>query len=226
MPSGGPPLRLRHRRRAPWKAGLTALLLVVLVVLPGAGAQAQQAVTERPLELVLGDGGTVEARLGPILETGGVARSLESGLPVRIRVVVELWRDRFVDTQEGRFEWRASVSLDPLSDRLLVQTGEGMEQDVFSPAAARTALQNALEVPLRPLRSGDHYYLARLEVETLSLSDLEELRRWLQGDLGPAVEGRGEVGGALGRGLRRLLVRFLGLPVQRHETRTRTFSAS
>ncbi|TVP79227.1 MAG: hypothetical protein EA352_00905 [Gemmatimonadales bacterium] len=200
---------------------VAVLLLLFAVPAPG---EARQTESIRPIELVLAGDDRVEARLGPILESGGVARSLESGLPVRIRLVVELWRDRFLDSQEDRFEWRASVRQDPLSDRFIVETGDGLEQDVFSAAAARTALQNSLEIPLAPSQSGNHYYLARLEVETLSLSDLEELRRWLQGDLGPAVEGGTEVGGAVGRGLRRLLVRVLGLPVQRYEARTRSFS--
>lgn len=195
---------------------------------PLAGAEAPPSldaflVLAPPIELQLLPDGAVSVRLGALFETGGTARSLRSGLPVRIRIVVELWRDRFIDSQEGRYEWRGSVRLDPLTDRYLVETGDGFEQDVFSPEAARTALQNAVQVPLAPERSGSFYYLARVEVETLSLSDLDELRRWLQGELGPAVEGGGEVGSAVGRGVRRFLVRLLGLPVQRYETRTRTF---
>jgi hypothetical protein len=63
-----------------------------------------------------------------------------------------------------------------------------------------------------------------MEVETLSLSDLEELRHWLQGDLGPAMDRNNELGSALGRGLRRILVRALGLPMQRFEARTQVFA--
>jgi len=55
------------------------------------------------------------------------------------------------------------------------------------------------------------------------VSDLDELRRWLRGDLGAAVGEGEEVGSALGRGFRRLLVRALGLPVQRYQARTPTF---
>jgi hypothetical protein len=200
-------------------ARLAFLLAAVLVAVPAA---AQERVP--PLDLrVQGGDGSVRLVLGDVLETPGVRQSLESGLPVRMGIVVELWRDRFLDALEGRHEWRATVLMDPLSDRYLVETGDGASGEFASLAGARTFLQGQLQVPLAPERGGRFYYLARLEVETLSLSDLEELRRWLQGDLGPAVEGREAVRGAMGRGLRRLLVRALGLPVQRYQTRTATF---
>lgn len=177
-----------------------------------------------PLELRLSTTtGEVDARLGEILGTSGTARSLESGLPVRILVVVELWRDRFFDSQEARFEWRATVRQDPLSNRFMVETGAGEQGNVISPAAAVSFLQRTLDVPIRPRPGARYYYLARIEVETLSLSDLDELRRWLQGDLSAAVEEGQGVGSALGRGLRRLFVRALGLPVQRFQARTPTF---
>jgi hypothetical protein len=62
-----------------------------------------------------------------------------------------------------------------------------------------------------------------VEMETLSLSDLEELQRWLQGDLAPAVVGEERVGSALARGVRRLLVRMLGLPAKRFQLRSPVF---
>lgn len=182
-------------------------------------------IAQEPLELRLaGPDGGVEAILGPVLSSNGIARSLESGLPVRLRVVVELWRDQLLDAQDGRYEWRATVRQDPLSSRYLVETAEGELGDVLSPTAARDFLQGTLDVPLRPAREGSFYYLGRIEIETLSASDLEELRRWLRGDLSAEVaEGGGSSGSLLGRGFRRLLVRALGLPVERHQARTPLF---
>jgi hypothetical protein len=63
-----------------------------------------------------------------------------------------------------------------------------------------------------------------VEIETLSLSDLEELRRWLQGDLAPSMAGGEPVGSAVGRGVRRIFVRALGLPTQRIEARSAAFN--
>ena len=44
-------------------------------------------------------------------------------------------------------------------------------------------------MPLKPREQGRYYYLGQVQVETLSLTDLEELQRWLHGDLAPAVKG-------------------------------------
>jgi hypothetical protein len=74
-----------------------------------------------------------------------------------------------------------------------------------------------------PTRAGRYYYLAHLEIETLSLSDLEELERWLQGELGPAVGGGRSLTGAVGEGAKRLLIRLLGLPTRRVEARSDRF---
>ncbi|TVP48249.1 MAG: hypothetical protein EA350_03665 [Gemmatimonadales bacterium] len=172
---------------------------------------------------VMEAGGAPRVTLGPVLTNEGVRSSLESGLPVRIRVVTELWRDRTFDALEGRHEWRATVRLDPLTSRYLLDTSQGEGAEAASPAAARSFLQNRLVPPLAPDRNGRFYYIAKIEIETLSLSDLDELRRWLRGDMGAAVGGQEEAGSLLGRGLRRLLVRALGLPVQRYETRTPAF---
>jgi hypothetical protein len=79
-------------------------------------------------------------------------------------------------------------------------------------------------VDVRPSRTGRYYYLAKLEVETLSLSDLEELRRWLRGEVGPAVAGSGSPESAVESGVRRVLVRMIGLPTRRMEARSGTFT--
>jgi hypothetical protein len=198
------------------------LLLSIPVLL--AATPTLAAPQDPPLRLqVEPASGAVHAFLGEVADAPGIRRSLESGLPVRIRIVTELWRERLFDAQEGRHEWRATIRLDPITERYRVETAGGAQGEVFSATAARAFLQARMSVPLRPTRPGRYYYLARIEIETLSLSDLDELRRWLQGDLGPAIEGREEVGGAIGRGLRRLMVRALRLPVQRYRTRTPTF---
>lgn len=203
---------LRRIRR-----GALALALLTLTV---AGLSAQE---QEPLALErLSDGG-IRVELGDIFASGGIRESLESGLPVRIRIVTELWRDRFFDSQEGRDEWRATVWSDPLSSTYRVETADVPVGTADTPEEAVELLRSQLQSPLRPSVRGRYYYLARIEVETLSLSDLEELRRWLRGELAPAVEGDEAIGGALGRGIRRLFVRALALPAIRFQTRTSRF---
>lgn len=206
-----------------------SLLRAALRLIPGilfllgiAGGVSAQNGT--PLRLVADPTmGRVEVQFDGLLGGPSLQRSLEGGLPVRMRLVVELWRDRFFDAQEGRFEWRGTVHYDPLTERYRVDAEDGFLRLTDSLVEAEELLERRVSVPLRPPVSGRYYYLARVEIETLSLSDLEELQRWLQGDLAPAMEEGDPVGGAVGRGVRRVFVRILGLPTQRFEARSAAF---
>lgn len=188
-------------------------------------AQEEEGGEENPVGLAVDAGtGVLRVSLGPVLEDGGLRRALHSGLPLRIRVQVELWKDRFFDSQRGRADWRATVVYDPLDRTYRVETSSDRSLRVVSSLEeAGEALSLSFDVPLRPREEGSYYYLGQLEVETLSLSDLEELQRWLRGDLAPAVAGDDEVENAVERGMRRLVVRVLGLPARRYRVRTPTF---
>ncbi len=171
------------------------------------------------------ESGRLDIRIGNLFADEGLTDALHSGLPLRILVVVDLWKDGFFDRHKGRGEWRATVRFDPLEGRYRVATGEqgSVEIVVDSLPEVRDALQSRFSMPLRPLERGRYYYLGKIEVETLSLSDLEELQRWLRGDLAPAVAGDEEMGSAVGRGLGRVFVRILGLPARRFKVRTPKF---
>lgn len=168
---------------------------------------------------------SVEILPGSLLEEPPLLSALRSGLPLRIRGRVELWRDRFFDQQEGEAEWRVTILHDPLEERyLLRREGTGAPPEIHPdlPSVAR-AVGSVFSADLRPSRSGTYYVLGMVEVETLSVSDLEELERWLRGDLGPSVQGEGNVGGAVTRGLRRLMIRMLDLPTRRIRLRSESF---
>lgn len=199
------------------------LALVAALVVPG-GLASQEAA---PLELVVAPRRTslVSFRLGDILREGSLQEALEAGLPLRIVVAVELWQDKFFDDQEGRTDWRATVVHDPLSGEFRLRTSEPQATDetLASLEETRLQLQRTVRLSLRPAEEGRFYYTGSMEVQTFSASDLEELQRWLRGDLAPAVAGEGDMDDALGEGMRRLLVRLLGLPTQRYRTRTPTF---
>jgi hypothetical protein len=90
-------------------------------------------------------------------------------------------------------------------------------------ADCEAALERAFQPPIRPPGPGRYYYIAVMNVETLSASDLEELRRWLRGEAAPAVSGDKPVGHAVQSGLRRFFVRLLGLPTRHYEVRTDIF---
>ena len=170
-----------------------------------------------------------EQEYAPVIEAEGLLRdaalrdALQSGLPLRFRLRVELWENRFFDRLAGDQVVAFALTQDPLERAYVLTTPAGERRHV-TVAQAEAAVENELRVQLRPGRRGRFYYLARLEVETLSLSDLEELRRWLQGEVGPAVEGRSSPENAVESGLRRLLVRVIGLPTRRLEARSGTFT--
>lgn len=216
-----PPRRARDPLHHTYRTGtrLTALFAATF-----ATQTPQQPV--RPLHLEV-DPSTyaLSFRLGASVADPRLEQVLSSGLPLRLTVRAELWRDRFVDGLADQESWRAVLVYEPLEGRyrLRISSSPAAERSFRSLEEAGAALQHPVRLRLRPERPGRYYYLATLEVETLSLSDLEELRRWLRGELGPAVSGEREPESALATGLQRLLIRVLGLPNRRFEVRTATF---
>jgi len=85
------------------------------------------------------------------------------------------------------------------------------------------ALAFAYQVNVRPAEPGRYYYAGSLQVTTLSDSDLDELERFLAGDLGQSEDRGGNLGDALGREATRFLLRLAGLPSQRLEARSPPF---
>jgi hypothetical protein len=162
-----------------------------------------------------------------LMDDGVFDAALHNGFPVRYHFRLELWRDqRIFDHLERDVAWDALVRLDPLTNEYTLVRSGGTQETFTTVDAMSQALATAFTVDLLP-SGGDHghryYYVASLEIESLSLSELEEVERWLRGDLGRAIEHRGDVGDALSRGARRLLIRFSGLPRRRLEARTGTF---
>jgi hypothetical protein len=204
-------------------------LFLLALGLLGSSAPPVAAQDEAPLRFQIQPGsGEAAVEVGNLLDDPRLQETVRSGLPLRIRVRIELWKDGFFDDQKGQYEWRASVIYDPLIRLFQVQAGgeAGVDAEVSSWPAAQAVLQGTLQVPLRPPEPGRYYYLALVEMETLSLSDLEELQRWLQGDLAPVVAGEEDMEGALGRGFRRIFVRMLGLPARRFQLRSPRFEIS
>jgi hypothetical protein len=85
-------------------------------------------------------------------------------------------------------------------------------------------VERPLRVPLRATtQRSRQYFIGVLDVESLSLTDLDEVERWLRGELQPAVRGDGNPGTALGRGIRQVFVRLLGAERRNLQARSRTF---
>jgi hypothetical protein len=141
---------------------------------------------------------------------------------------VEVWRSRegWFDTFDRQAEWDVLVRHEPLLDQYTLLTFVGaarQERRYATLDALGAALAFAYQVNVRPNEEGRYYYAASLQVSTLSDSDLDELERFLAGDLG-RTEGEENLGDALGRGATRFLLRLAGLPSLRLEVRSERFS--
>jgi hypothetical protein len=204
---------------------LRFLLFAVLLCAPrtAASQNAAPALTVDPAV-----GHRVSLRLGGVFAHADLHEAVESGLPLRVRIRVELWQDRIIDQLKGSELWHAVLSYNPLEKSYTLRTrgSPSIEHALSTYQAARTALEAPRTFALQPDRPGRYYFTANIEIETLSLSDLEELERWLQGELRPAVTGDRSVLDAVGEGAKRLLIRGLSLPTRTLDLKTPRFQIS
>jgi hypothetical protein len=163
--------------------------------------------------------------VGPVLRGREIEHAARSGLPVRVRMRVELWKDRFIDQLVDSASWMTVIAFEPIGEQFFVRslpTGGGVRR-YPSFADARQVIESDYPLKLQPRSQGRYYYTATVQVERLSLSDLEELERWLQGELQPAVSGQRSLPNAIGQGAKRLMLRILDMPTRRYETRSDRF---
>ena len=200
---------------------LRALAVVCVALLCAGVARAQSIVVSRePSNQHRG-----VLRVHDVLADDELEDAVRSGLPLRIRFRVELWKDGTIDDLLGAEQWTTVLTFDPLAEQYVVRSRPaGSGPRTFADYnTARTAVEGAYLVGLRPGGKGRFYYTATVDIETLSLSDLDELERWLKGELQPAVSGERSLPGALGQGARRLFMRVLALPERRFEGRSDRF---
>jgi hypothetical protein len=200
---------------------------------PARTAQAQAPEAIR-LTVRLADDSTSSGSRAPVVRSenllgdGRWLAALRSGLPVRLHYRVEVWRARggWFDAFERQADWDVVLRHEPLLDQYTVLTLVGdraRERRYATLDALSAALAFAYQVSVRPAAAGRYYYTAALEISTLSDSDLDELRRFLEGDLDEVAKGKQGVGDALGRGATRFLLRLAGLPSLRLEVRSASF---
>jgi hypothetical protein len=154
---------------------------------------------------------------------------LQSGFPVRLHYRVELWRGRsgWFDASNRVVEWDVVVQHEPLLDQYTVTriTGHQRRENRYATFAALAASLGSSYrvVTLTPTDPGAYYYAASLQVTTLSDSDMDELERFFRGDVSPAAGGKENVGSAVGRGAKRLVLRLAGLPSLKLEEKSEKF---
>ncbi len=154
---------------------------------------------------------------------------LHSGFPARLHFKVELWSaDGVFDALKSEAEWDVIVRYNPLERRYSAARIVQEHAVSLGSYASFDSVQTAVARPYRPsIRlpsgTGRHYYIVMLDVEMLSVNDIDEVERWLRGELSPAVRGERNAGTALSRGAKTLVTRLLGGRSQHYEARTRVF---
>lgn len=195
------------------------------------GAQQAGLVVELPAVGRLADDGPLVRATG-VLEDRAVDELLRGGFPARLRYRVELWAEgRVVDELQRAVTWDVLVRTRGLDGRFEVIQRVGDRPlslgDFARVEDAAVAVARPVRVPIRPAADGRRqYYFATLQVEALSVSDLDEVNRWLRGDLQPSVRGERNPGTAITRGVRSLAARLLGGSRRRYEARSLSFRAS
>ena len=158
---------------------------------------------------------------------------LRNGFPARLHWRVEVWSTRgWFDDLKGAVEWDVIVRYEPLERRYEIVRidAEGNptplgRTDSF--ASVEAAIERPQQPPILPPRRRDHvYYNVALDVEMLSVSDLDEVERWLRGELRPAVRGQRNPGTAVTRGVRTVVARLLGAEKRHYEERSVRFDVA
>lgn len=150
---------------------------------------------------------------------------LRNGFPTRLHFRVELWTaGRWVNELRDVTEWDVIVQYDVIERNYdVLRSMRGAVTSLgsyarFSEARAASELPFAPTVSLPAGKRG--YLVVRVDVQTLDVTDLAEMQRWLEGEARPAVQGRRNPGTALANGLRTLATRLLGGEVRRLEVRS------
>lgn len=167
-----------------------------------------------------------------LLTDGRTRDLLHHGFPARMHYKLELWSTAgWFDDMLQRREWDVIVRFVPLDRRYIVSRIEGETVTTLGSFNELSEVQALLDRPYRPpMRAappGERvYYNAELEVEMMSVNDLDELERWLRGEFRPAARGERNPGTAVTRGVRSLVVRLLGSENRRYQARSATFRAA
>lgn len=210
-------------------------LALAVVVAAGATPVHRIAAQGRPdLQLELPPDSLL-TRHGPLVRATGmlagdrIRELINAGFPARFHFRVELWSEgRFLDgfQRAGEFDILARfLPAEKLYEVTQVQNERAQPLGRFAAIAdAERAIGRAIAAPVWARRSSSHqYYQALLTVEVLSEKDIDEVARWLQGDVEPAITGRANPASIVSRGLRTALSRLLGGEKTQYEATSARF---
>ena len=209
------------------KAKLFALAVAFAVVTPLGAQKVRVDVLPPPLNAWADETPSVSS--AGLLSDASMRDLLANGFPARLHYRLERWASgRWFDDLKAAFEWDVILKYDVLGKKYQVVRVVNSKSETLGDYPAVDGAEDAAEAPYKvgislPKKGQRGYYNLLLDVETLSLTDLDEVQRWLRGELKPAVSGKKNPGTAVGRGLRTLVVRLLGGEKRHYEARTGTF---
>jgi hypothetical protein len=244
--------RSRHRRLVRREGGLicegarkllrsdTQPLLIVtrkkfVAIIAALAALSSQAKAQKPqVGLVLPEQSLLATeapavRSQQLVTDGAMLDLLRNGFPARLHYRVERWSTGgWFDDIAAESEWDVVVRYDALGKVFQVYRAVKRKTAFLGTFAtiqeAEAIVDAPFAVPISPPKKNRRsYYSLVLEIETLSLTELDEVEQWLRGELKPAVRGKKSAGTAVGRGVRTVMVRLLGGEKRRYEARTGTF---
>ena len=208
--------------------GKLSIAFAALVMAAPLGAQKVHVEVLPPAQNAWGDD-TPSVASGGLLSDASMRDLLSNGFPARLHYRLERWAaGRWFDDLKAAFEWDVIMKYDVLGKKYQVVRVVNRKSESLGEFAAAADAENAVESAYKvgislPKKGQRGYYNLLLDVEVLSLTDLDEVQRWLRGELKPAVEGKKNPGTAVGRGIRTLVVRLLGGEKRHYEARTGTF---
>lgn len=209
----------------------SALLIIILLACSVAPLAAQR---DARLEVALPAAAERESKAPSVsavnvLDDRRLEELLHSGFPARLHFKVELWSARgLFDDLRSQAEWDVIVRYNPLERRYSATRIVQDKVISLGSYAQFDSVQQAVARPYRPTvrlpaERGRHYYIVTLDVAMLSVNDIDEVERWLRGELSPAVRGEHNPGTALGRGAKTLVTRLLGGRSRHYEARSGMF---
>ncbi len=185
-----------------------ALLLALSLIGPARLAAQRRATLEVAPPTAPGTGALVTAT--NLFADADMRDLVRSGFPASLSYRLEAWSAiGLFDDLEERAEWQIIVQYDPSAERYNVVRRQGGRIDDLGSyqtlASAQAVIERPYRAPLVPKRPGTrYYYTLALTIEALSVSDMDQLERWLRGVRG------GTAASAVGSGIRTLMLRMLG----------------
>ncbi len=199
-----------------------------LTAVPLAAQRRPALEVELPAPAQLAVAGPV-VRASAMLSGDRIREPLAAGFPARFHFIVELWSEGgLFNNLERRAEYDVIVrhiALENVYEVMRIENDRALSLGKFTKVDdAESAVGRPARVLITPPRSKRRlYYQVTLTEQILNASDIDEVNRWLKGDLRPAISGERNPGTALTRSLRTFAARLFGGESREYEQKTPAF---